>query len=51
MRPCRQPGPVVLVLPEDMLTQPTAAAVLPRAEPAHAWPAPGDLREPARGCS
>jgi len=40
-----RPGPVVLVLPEDMLATPTAAAVLPRAEPVHAWPAPGALRE------
>jgi acetolactate synthase I/II/III large subunit len=40
-----RPGPVVLVLPEDMLTQPTSAAVLPRVEPAQAWPAPGALRE------
>lgn len=40
-----RPGPVVLVLPEDMLTTPTAAEVLPRAEPAVAWPAPGALRE------
>jgi acetolactate synthase-1/2/3 large subunit len=40
-----RPGPVVLVLPEDMLTQLTTAPVLPRAEPAHAWPAPGGLRE------
>ncbi|MEK8050513.1 thiamine pyrophosphate-binding protein [Ideonella sp. DXS22W] len=40
-----RPGPVVLVLPEDMLTQPTAAPVLPRAEAAHAWPAPGPLRD------
>jgi len=39
-----RPGPVVLVLPEDMLTAPTAAPVLPRVEPAHAWPAPGALR-------
>ncbi len=30
-----RPGPVVLVLPEDMLTTPTAAAVLPYVEPAH----------------
>lgn len=28
-----RPGPVVVVLPEDMLTTPTAAAVLPRAVP------------------
>jgi len=40
-----RPGPVVLVLPEDMLTTPTAAPVLPRAQPAHAWPAPGALRD------
>ena len=40
-----RPGPVVLVLPEDMLTQPTGAAVLPRVEPAQAWPAPGGLRD------
>ncbi|HSV70202.1 MAG TPA: thiamine pyrophosphate-binding protein [Methylibium sp.] len=40
-----RPGPVVVVLPEDMLTQPTAAPVLPRVVPAQAWPAPGALRE------
>ncbi len=40
-----RPGPVVLVLPEDMLTTLTAAPVLPFVEPAHAWPAPGALRE------
>lgn len=40
-----RPGPVVLVLPEDMLTKPTTAAVLPRVEPAQAWPAPGALRD------
>jgi acetolactate synthase I/II/III large subunit len=40
-----RPGPVVLVLPEDMLTQPTAAPVLPRRVPALAWPAPGALRD------
>ena len=38
-----RPGPVVLVLPEDMLTTLTAAPVLPRAVPAHAWPSPGAL--------
>jgi len=38
-----RPGPVVLVLPEDMLTQATNAPVLPRIEPALAWPAPADL--------
>ena len=40
-----RPGPVVLALPEDMLTTPTATPVLPRVEPVHAWPAPGGLRE------
>ena len=40
-----RPGPVVLVLPEDMLTQLTAAPVLPRAQAAEAWPAPGALRD------
>jgi acetolactate synthase I/II/III large subunit len=39
-----RPGPVVLVLPEDMLTTPTSAPVLPRVAPAQAWPAPGALR-------
>ncbi len=39
-----RPGPVVLALPEDMLTTPTDAPVLPRVEPVHAWPAPGGLR-------
>ena len=38
-----RPGPVVLALPEDVLTTPTAAPVLPRAEPALAWPEPGAL--------
>lgn len=40
-----RPGPVVLALPEDLLATPTAAPVLPRAEPAQAWPAPGPLRD------
>ena len=40
-----RPGPVVVVLPEDMLMTPTAAPVLPRAVPAQAWPAPDALRE------
>ncbi len=40
-----RPGPVVLVLPEDMLTTATAAPVLPIAQAAHAWPAPGALRD------
>jgi acetolactate synthase I/II/III large subunit len=40
-----RPGPVVLVLPEDMLATPTAAPVLRRVEAAQAWPAPGALRD------
>lgn len=40
-----RPGPVVLALPEDMLTQMTRAPVLPRVEPVQAWPAPGALRD------
>jgi acetolactate synthase-1/2/3 large subunit len=40
-----RPGPVVLALPEDMLTTPTTAPVLPRVDPARHWPAPGALRE------
>lgn len=41
-----RPGPVVLVLPEDMLTQIVAADFqpLPRVEPVEAWSDPGALR-------
>jgi acetolactate synthase-1/2/3 large subunit len=46
-----RPGPVVLVLPEDMLTQALAADAsgklpqpLPRVEPVEAWSDPGALR-------
>ena len=39
-----RPGPVVLALPEDMLTTHTCAPVLPKVEPAQAWPTPGGLR-------
>jgi len=39
-----RPGPVVLVLPEDMLTQVVDVAPLPRIEPAQAWTDPGALR-------
>jgi len=35
-----RPGPVVLALPEDMLSAPTAAPALARVEPAHAYPDP-----------
>ena len=38
-----RPGPVVLSLPEDMLTRSTSAPVLPRIEPALAAPAPQAL--------
>ncbi|HET9646320.1 MAG TPA: thiamine pyrophosphate-binding protein, partial [Burkholderiaceae bacterium] len=40
-----RPGPVVLALPEDMLTSQTDAEPLSRVEPAQAWPAPGALRQ------
>jgi acetolactate synthase I/II/III large subunit len=43
-----RPGPVVLALPEDMLTTASAAPVLPRIEPARAWPEPAALREVQR---
>jgi acetolactate synthase-1/2/3 large subunit len=43
-----RPGPVVLVLPEDMLTAHTAAPVLPAVKAATAWPAPGALRDVRR---
>ena len=39
-----RPGPVVLVLPEDMLTQLTDATPLPRVEAVQAWSDPGSLR-------
>ena len=38
-----RPGPVVLVLPEDILTATTDAVVLPRVEPGLSWPAPQSL--------
>ncbi|MFN7123719.1 MAG: thiamine pyrophosphate-binding protein [Hydrogenophaga sp.] len=40
-----RPGPVVLVLPEDMLTQTVDAQPLPRVEAVQAWSDPGALRE------
>jgi acetolactate synthase I/II/III large subunit len=40
-----RPGPVVVVLPEDMLARQTDARPLPRVEPVEAWSAPGPLRE------
>ena len=39
-----RPGPVVLVLPEDMLTRVTDAQPLPRVEAVQAWSDPGALR-------
>jgi acetolactate synthase I/II/III large subunit len=39
-----RPGPVVLVLPEDMLIQETAARPLPRVEAVEGWSDPGALR-------
>ncbi|MFT7724748.1 MAG: thiamine pyrophosphate-binding protein [Roseateles sp.] len=40
-----RPGPVVLVLPEDMLTQAITAPVVPPARPAEAAPTPAALAE------
>ena len=40
-----RPGPVVLVLPEDMLTRETAARPMPRVEAVESWSDPGALRE------
>ena len=40
-----RPGPVVLVLPEDMLARTTDARPLARVEPVEAWSDPGSLRE------
>src|SRR3954471_9360937 len=40
-----RPGPVVLVLPEDMLTKTTPARPMARVEPVQAWSDPGSLRE------
>ena len=39
-----RPGPVVLVLPEDMLTQEVTVAPLPRIAAVEAWSDPGALR-------
>ncbi|GAC1606396.1 MAG: thiamine pyrophosphate-binding protein [Ramlibacter sp.] len=39
-----RPGPVVLVLPEDMLTRSVVARPLARVEPVEAWSDPGALR-------
>ncbi len=39
-----RPGPVVLVLPEDMLTRMTSAQPLPKVEAVQAWSDPGALR-------
>jgi acetolactate synthase I/II/III large subunit len=38
-----RPGPVVLVLPEDMLVRATSARPLPRVEPVAAWADPGAI--------
>lgn len=40
-----RPGPVVLVLPEDMLTQPITAPIVAPARPAEAAPTPAALAE------
>jgi acetolactate synthase I/II/III large subunit len=39
-----RPGPVVLVLPEDMLTQMVDVPVMPRVDAVEAWSDPGSLR-------
>ncbi len=39
-----RPGPVVVVLPEDMLTRPVQARPLPHLEAVEAWSDPGALR-------
>ncbi len=39
-----RPGPVVVVLPEDMLTRPVQARPLARVEAVEAWSDPGSLR-------
>jgi acetolactate synthase-1/2/3 large subunit len=38
-----RPGPVVVSLPENMLTETAAVADAPKVEPAVTWPAPSDL--------
>jgi acetolactate synthase I/II/III large subunit len=38
-----RPGPVVISLPENMLTESAAVADAPRVEPAVSWPAPADI--------
>jgi acetolactate synthase-1/2/3 large subunit len=39
-----RPGPVVLVLPEDMLVKTVSERPLPRVDPVQAWSDPGSLR-------
>ena len=38
-----RPGPVVIALPEDMLTNEVEVADAPRVEPVDPWPAPADM--------
>lgn len=40
-----RPGPVVVVLPEDMLLHAVTTRPLPRVEPVQAWADPGSLRQ------
>jgi acetolactate synthase I/II/III large subunit len=40
-----RPGPVVISLPENMLTETAAVADAPRIEPASSWPAPSDIEQ------
>jgi acetolactate synthase-1/2/3 large subunit len=38
-----RPGPVVLVLPEDMLSERATVAIAPAFEPVETWPGPGEI--------
>ncbi|QQN65419.1 thiamine pyrophosphate-binding protein [Bradyrhizobium diazoefficiens] len=40
-----RPGPVVIALPEDVLTQMAAVSDAPRVRPALSWPAPSDVKQ------
>jgi acetolactate synthase-1/2/3 large subunit len=40
-----RPGPVVLVMPEDMLVKPASARPMPRVEPVQAWSDPDAIRD------
>ena len=46
-----RPGPVVIALPEDMLTEMAAVADAPRVEPAETWPGHADMSRSATCCA